>query len=262
MPNSAQAPRHVAIIMDGNGRWAQCRGHSRIYGHVRGSSRLREIIEEADRVGVKALTLYAFSTENWARPQSELKILWKLLEKYLKKEAENLDRNNVCFRVIGEVERLSPQIQGLVQSVQSRLAGNTGLQLTFAVSYGSRREIARACRLFAQDCIEGKRRVDEMSEQLMNQYLWTAGLGELSDVDLVIRTSGEVRVSNFLLWQAAYAEFYFTDICWPDFTREQFREALADFSLRDRRFGKLGPKQVRAKDDQVRSILGTSGVTS
>lgn len=225
--------------MDGNGRWAQHRGHSRVYGHVRGSGRLKAIIEEANRLGVKALTLYVFSTENWARPDSELKILWKLLKKYLQKETENLNRNNVKFRVIGELDRLDSDIQELVCSAQHRLSGNTGLNLTFAVSYGSRREIARACQLFAQDCLAGKRRPEEMSEKLMNQYLWTSDLGELSEVDLVIRTSGEVRVSNFLLWQAAYAEFYFTDICWPDFNPDRFRDALAHFANRDRRFGAL-----------------------
>lgn len=243
MHRGPQTPKHVAIIMDGNGRWAQQRGHSRVYGHVRGSGRLKAIIEEANRLGVKALTLYAFSTENWARPDSELKILWKLLKKYLQKEAENLYRNNVKFRVIGELERLDSDIQDLVRSVQQRLSGNTGLNLTFAVSYGSRREIARACQLFAQDCLAGKRRPEEMNEQLMNQYLWTSDLDELSEVDLVIRTSGEVRVSNFLLWQAAYAEFYFTDICWPDFNPARFRDALIHFANRERRFGALSLAQ-------------------
>jgi len=225
--------------MDGNGRWAQNRGHSRVYGHVRGSGRLKAIIEEADKIGVKALTLYAFSTENWTRPETELSALWKLLRKYLRKEAENLHRNNVRFRVIGEVERLAPDIQDLIRSVSAKLSRNTGLQLTFAVSYGSRRELARACQLFAQDCLEGKRHIEEMSEQLMSQYLWTSDLGELSEVDLVIRTSGEIRVSNFLLWQAAYAEFYFTDICWPDFTTDRLRDAVLYFSGRERRFGSL-----------------------
>lgn len=239
MQKSPEIPRHVAIIMDGNGRWAQHRGHSRVYGHVRGSGRLNAIIEEADKIGIKALTLYAFSTENWTRPETELSTLWKLLRKYLRKEAENLHRNNVRFRLIGEVERLAPDIQDLVHSISTRLSRNTGLQLTFAVSYGSRRELARACQLFAQDCLAGKRRAEEMNEQLMSQYLWTSDLGELGEVDLVIRTSGEIRVSNFLLWQAAYAEFYFTDICWPDFTPERLRDAVLHFSGRERRFGAL-----------------------
>lgn len=237
-------PRHVAIIMDGNGRWAQRRRHPRVYGHVRGSSRVKSITREADRLGVKALTLYAFSTENWSRPDTELKVLWKLLKKYLLREVEELHRENVRLHVIGEVDRLDRDVREVLDSATARLAGNSGLQLTFAVSYGSRRELARAARLFAEDCVVGKRKPDEMSEVLMDQYLWTDVLGELAQVDLVIRTSGEKRVSNFLLWQAAYAEYYFTDLCWPDFSPENLRDALADYASRERRFGGLGPSTV------------------
>jgi undecaprenyl diphosphate synthase len=223
--------------MDGNGRWAQRRRHPRVFGHIRGSSRVKPVVREADRLGIKALTLYAFSTENWTRPDAEKQVLWRLLKKYLLREAEELNRENVRLRVIGEVDRLGPDVREVLDPVIRKLSGNTGLQLTFAVSYGSRRELTRAAALFARDCVEGKRQPEDMSEELMARYLWTADLGELGEVDLVVRTSGEYRVSNFLLWQAAYAEFVFTDLCWPDFGPEQLRQAVEAYSGRDRRFG-------------------------
>jgi len=234
---SASVPHHIALIMDGNGRWATRRGHPRVYGHVRGASRIKEIVREADRLGVKALTLYAFSTENWTRPETELSVLWKLLVKFLRREEAGLMKNNVRLNVIGEKERLSPAVLAVLDPAIERLSKNTGLRLTFAVSYGSRRELARASRLFAEDCSAGKREPSEMDERLMGEYLWTSILGELSDVDLVIRTSGEQRVSNFLLWQAAYAEFVFLEKCWPDFRAADLRSAVEQFSQRDRRFG-------------------------
>ena len=159
--------------MDGNGRWAQRRGHQRLFGHVRGVSRVRDVVREADRLGNRALTLYAFSTENWSRPHTEIQFLWKLLKKYLIKEADELDRRNVRFRVIGDLDRLSPDVRDAIAQAVSRLSRNTGLQLTFAVSYGSRLELARAARLFAEDCVLGKRKPSEMSEELMSSYLWT-----------------------------------------------------------------------------------------
>jgi undecaprenyl diphosphate synthase len=235
-----QTPRHIAIIMDGNGRWAQRRNHPRTFGHVRGASRVKSIVREADRLGVKALTLYAFSTENWGRPETELKILWKLLKKFLKREADELDRENVRLRVIGEVERLGPDVREVLDPVIDRLSTNTGLQLTFAVSYGSRKELLRAASSFAADCVSGRRKPSDLDEALMEEYLWTADLGELSTVDLVIRTSGEYRVSNFLLWQAAYAEYVFFELCWPDFTPEHLAQAVAEYGKRERRFGGIG----------------------
>jgi undecaprenyl diphosphate synthase len=239
-------PSHVAIIMDGNGRWAQRRGHPRVYGHVRGSSRVKAIVREADKLGIRALTLYAFSTENWGRPDTELSVLWKLLKKFLVREVADLDRENVKLHVIGEVERLTPEIRSVLDAAITRLSGNTGLQLTFAVSYGSRRELERASRLFAADCVAGKCKPEDMNETLMDEYLWTSRLGKLAHVDLVVRTSGEQRVSNFMLWQAAYAEFYFTDLCWPDFTPAALREAVENFSSRERRFGGVGVGVGRA----------------
>ncbi len=227
--------------MDGNGRWAQRRRRPRVYGHVRGASRVKAVVKEADRLGVKAVTLYAFSTENWTRPESELRVLWKLLVRYLRKEVDELDRNNVRMSAIGEVERLPAEVQAALSSAIARLSKNTGLHLTFAVSYGARRELTRAARLFAEDCAAGKAKPGDMNEEAFEKYLWTAELGPLSDVDLVIRTSGEKRVSNFLLWQAAYAEFVFFDICWPDFEPKHLREAVEAFAGRERRFGATAP---------------------
>ncbi len=228
--------------MDGNGRWAQRRGRPRVFGHIRGCARVKPVVREADRLGIRALTLYAFSTENWSRPEGELSILWRLLKKYLIREADELDRRNVRFRVIGELERLSPDVREVIEKTIQRLSKNTGLQLTFAVSYGSRRELARAARLFAEDVARGVRRPEDMTEELMSQYLWTSELGSFAEVDLMIRTSGENRISNFLLWQAAYAEFYFQDLSWPDFGPEHLVEAIREYSMRDRRFGCVSKK--------------------
>ena len=232
-------PRHVAIIMDGNGRWAQRRGHARVFGHVRGAFRVKEVVREADELGVRALTLYAFSTENWARPEPELRVLWRLLKKYLLNEVEELHDRNVRLHVIGEQERLSPEIRRVLDPAVQKLSGNTGLRLTLAISYGGRRELARAARLFAEDCARGLRRPKEMCEELLSSYLWTEQLGELAEVDLVIRTSGEQRVSGFLLWQAAYAEYVFTEMCWPEFTARELRAAVEEFGARERRFGRV-----------------------
>jgi undecaprenyl diphosphate synthase len=231
--------------MDGNGRWAERRRHPRVFGHIRGASRIAGVVREADRLGVKALTLYAFSTENWTRPESERSVLWKLLIKFLKREEKELARNNVRLRVIGEVDRLSPEVRATLDPAIARLSGNTGLQLTFAVSYGSRREILRAAEAFARDCTAGIRNPAELSgpngDEIFERYLWTGDQGDLADVDLVIRTSGEYRVSNFLLWQSAYAEYIFIEKCWPDFSPEDLRRAVETFSGRDRRFGAVLP---------------------
>jgi undecaprenyl diphosphate synthase len=229
--------------MDGNGRWAQRRGHPRVFGHIRGASRLKPIVMEADRLGVEALTLYAFSTENWQRPSEELGVLWRLLRKFLIREQDELHRQNVRLRVIGEVERLSKDVREVLDPAIERLSKNTGLQLNIALSYGGRRELARAASQFASDCMLGVRDPVELmqDEQLLEKYLWTSELGDLAKVDLVIRTSGEKRISNFLLWQAAYAEYYFTDLCWPDFHEEQLLVAIQEFGQRERRFGGVEP---------------------
>jgi undecaprenyl diphosphate synthase len=197
-------------------------------------------VKEANRLGVKALTLYAFSTENWSRPESERRVLWKLLKKYLIRDGEELHRQNVRLRVIGEIGRLDDDVREALEPVLSKLSQNTGLQLTFALSYGSRREISHAARLFAEDCVAGRVHPEAMSESTFEKYLWTSDLGPLAQVDLFIRTSGEQRVSNFLLWQAAYAEFVFMDVCWPDFSPSDFKSAIEVYSKRERRFGGIG----------------------
>lgn len=230
-------PAHVAIVMDGNGRWAMRRGYPRVFGHIRGAKRVKDIVREADRLGVKALTLFAFSTENWTRPESEVQVLWKILKKYLLREMAELHARNVRMRVIGQIERLDRDVREVVLNAVERLSGNTGLQLTFALSYGSRAEMVRAARLYAEDCIRKNRSPSNLTEEEFEKFLWTSDLGELSDVDLMIRTSGEHRVSNFLLWQASYAEYCFVEPCWPDFSIEHFRAALGTYRARDRRFG-------------------------
>lgn len=258
MQNLARLPQHVAIIMDGNGRWAQRRGRPRVFGHIRGASRIKNVVREANRLGIKAITLYAFSTENWARPDSELSVLWKLLTKYLRREVSELQRQGVRLHMIGELERLDPAVYAEVQRSVDLLKENQGLQLTFAVSYGSRRELVRAAQLFAQDCVDGKQSPRDMDERLMNHYLWTSNLGSLSEVDLVVRTSGEQRVSNFLLWQAAYAEFVFIDLCWPDFGPENLRLAVEEYQKRERRYGGL-VTQNKAENESTRPIRNVNG---
>jgi undecaprenyl diphosphate synthase len=233
-------PKHVAIVMDGNGRWAQRRNDPRVFGHIKGSVRVKEIVREANRLGVKALTLYAFSTENWLRPESERRVLWRLLKKYLIRDTNELFRENIRFRVIGEIDRLDADVRSVLDSTLEKLSKNTGLQLTFALSYGSRRELARAAQLFAEDCVAGRVHPSAMrDESFLNRYLWTSELGELADVDLFIRTSGERRVSNFLLWQSAYAELLFVNQCWPDFQAKDLELAIIEYSTRERRFGKV-----------------------
>ncbi len=211
----------------------------RVFGHVRGCSRIKPIVKAASAQGVQALTLFAFSTENWVRPQDEITVLWQLLKKFLAREINSLERENVRLRVIGEIERLNEDVQSVVSAAVERLSRNTGLQLTFAVSYGSRQELIRAARSFASDCLRGAHLPDQLDESLMSRYLWTSELEELSQVDLVIRTSGEKRLSNFLLWQAAYAEYIFVDHFWPDFSQGHFEMALNEYSNRKRRFGGL-----------------------
>ena len=229
-------PKHVAIIMDGNGRWAKKRGHARIFGHVRGAAQVKPIVLEAQKLGVQALTLFIFSTENWSRPAKEKEVLWKLLKKYLRVHPEELDQYNICLKVIGEVDRLDTEIRQLLFSLLERLSNNTGIKLTFAISYGGRSELVRAAKLFAQHCVDGSCHPLEMNEKKMEEYLWTK---ELAPVDLFIRTSGEQRISNFLLWQSAYAEFIFSNIYWPDFSPIHFRAAIREYQQRERRFGRL-----------------------
>ncbi len=225
-------PRHVGIIMDGNGRWAELRGLPRIEGHRQGVERVKEIIEASVEIGLKALTLYAFSIENWRRPSSEVSTLMKLLEVYLKKEIEVLAKKDIVFKTIGEVERLPEHIQKIIKDAISRTSGNKGMVLNMALSYSGRNEILRAVKKILNAGLKPQ----EITEEVFNTYLDTVGL---PPPDLIIRTSGEMRISNFLLWQSAYSEFFFTDTLWPDFTKDEFLLAIQDYQQRERRFGAI-----------------------
>jgi len=221
--------------MDGNGRWAELRGLPRIEGHRRGAERSKEIIDVALELGVKCLTLYAFSTENWQRPQSEVTTLMKILELYLKNEFAGLIKKNVIFRAIGEIWRLPENIQELIRRTEEKSAGNTGMHLVAALSYSGRSEIIRAVK----KVMDAHMKPEDLTENVFSSQLDTAGLPQ---PDLIIRTSGERRLSNFLLWQSAYAELYFADTLWPDFDKEEFMLAIQDFQSRDRRFGRISAR--------------------
>lgn len=236
---SSTLPAHIAIIMDGNGRWAVSRGYPRFYGHIRGAARVREIVRECRTLGVRALTLYAFSTENWKRPEEELSVLWTLLRKYIRREVAELKKNSIRLRVIGEWTKLPAEARCELSAAMETLAGGTEMDLVFALSYGARAELTEAVRGIAAACERGTLKATEITEAAIADRLWTSGLGSHSDVDFMIRTSGEQRLSNFLLWQCSYAEFDFPETLWPDFTAEEFRKALARYGSRKRRFGGL-----------------------
>jgi undecaprenyl diphosphate synthase len=224
--------RHVAIIMDGNGRWAEMRGLSRIEGHREGTKRVGEIIKASIELKLEALTLYAFSMENWQRPKEEVDALMNLLNLYLRKEMKNLANDNVVFRAIGDLERLPKKTQELLKEFESLTEKNTGLLLTGALSYSGREEIVRAVTKILKKGL----RPEEINERTFEDFLYTKGLPH---PDLIIRTSGEMRLSNFLLWQSAYSELYFTETLWPDFTRDEFMAAIKEYQRRERRFGAL-----------------------
>ncbi len=225
---------HLAVIMDGNGRWAQAHGLPRTAGHQQGAEAVRRAVKGAIKHGIKYLTLYGFSSENWSRPPQEVRDLMGLLRIYLRREIKALDEEGVRFKVIGERQRLDPDIVKLINEAEAQTADNTRLVLTIALSYGSRAEITSAVRRIAEAAADGRLRPDEISEALVSEHLYTAGL---PDPDLLIRTSGEQRVSNFLLWQMAYTEFLFLDIHWPDFSETTMAEAIDVFQSRDRRYG-------------------------
>lgn len=228
-------PRHIAIIMDGNGRWAQARGKSRIAGHQAGADSVRAIVRACGTWGIPYLTLYAFSTENWKRPATEVSALMQLLRRYIRQEVDELDRSNVRFNTIGDPTRLSESVRRDLDETKHRLSGNTGLTLTVALNYGSRDEILRAVRSLAERVRDGSLAPEAIDETALSQSLDTAGL---PDPDMLIRTAGEQRLSNYLLWQLSYAEFHFTDICWPDFREEQLAGQIRDYQRRLRKFGK------------------------
>ncbi|MBM2576657.1 di-trans,poly-cis-decaprenylcistransferase [Jannaschia sp. Os4] len=227
-------PRHVAIIMDGNGRWAQQRGRPRLLGHRAGGKRLRQVVEACPGLGVEYLTVFAFSTENWKRTQIEVAGLMKLFRQHLESEAKGLEEAGVCVRFIGDRVRLEPVLQRLMAELEARTAHNTRLNLTIAINYGGRDEVARATKRLARDVAAGKLSPEEITDETLPRYLDTH---VLPDPDLVIRTSGEARISNFLLWQSAYSEYEFVDTLWPDFTPDTFAEILGRFGSRSRRFG-------------------------
>lgn len=229
-------PNHIAIIMDGNGRWAKKRGLARSFGHMEGAKTLRKALEYLTEIGVKYLTVYAFSTENWNRPALEVKALMELLVKFLRKEADELDKNNVRLNMIGNLEKFPEKVKNTLVGVIDRLKHNTGTTLTLALSYGAREELLTTIKRIAQQVEQQQLKVDAINEDIIQEHLYTY---DLPNVDLLIRTSGEYRISNFLLWQIAYAELYFTDVLWPDFTKKHLEEALISYQNRERRFGKI-----------------------
>ena len=227
-------PRHVAIIMDGNGRWAKRRGLPRTAGHAAGAETFRTIATYCKDIGLEYLTVYAFSTENWKRPLEEVSAIVGLLKKYLLESIEKMERDRIRLRFFGDLTPLPQELKELCGRTNEISKGYDGMQVNVCFNYGGRDEIIQAARAFAAACTAGERRPEELTEEMFGGYLYSAGI---PDPDLVIRPSGEVRISNFLLWQSAYAEFYFTDVLWPDFSPEELRRALAAYQGRDRRYG-------------------------
>jgi undecaprenyl diphosphate synthase len=230
-------PQHIAIIMDGNGRWANRRSLRRIMGHARGMESVKEIVKACRELGVRVLTLYAFSLENWHRPTTEIKGLFKLLKQYLRSELNELNKNNIRIKSIGHLESLPPDVQTVARDAIEKTRDNSGMILNVALSYGGRDEILRAVARIAAKAAAGDFSLSELTEEIFSQELYTAGL---PDPDLLIRTSGEMRISNFLLWQLAYTEIYVTDVLWPDFGKKELYKALLDYQKRQRRFGLTG----------------------
>ena len=230
-------PSHVAIIMDGNGRWAKKRGFPRIMGHKQGVNATREVVRAARELGIKVLTLYAFSLENWKRPKDEVDALMRLLAEHLKKELSELVDNGIFLKIIGETDRLPKKVQNLLKEAMEKTSHNRDMILNMALSYGSRSEIARATRQIAEKCLAGDMKPSDINEKTISRHLYTA---DLPDPDLIIRTSGEMRLSNFLLFQAAYSELHIVPTLWPDFDRECFLQAISHYQNRERRFGQTG----------------------
>lgn len=231
--------QHIAIIMDGNGRWAQLRNKPRTFGHVKGARVAKKIITQASDLRLKNLTLYAFSSENWLRPQTEVAFLMRLLTRYLKKESQNLHKKNIRFNVIGEINKLPVEIQKAITITKELTKNNTGLNLSFALSYSSRQELVLATQTLVKKVVAGELSIDQINEKSLSDCLMTAGT---PDPDLIIRTSGESRLSNFLMWQASYSELFFSPILWPDYAEKDFHEAIQYYLGRDRRFGKVFQK--------------------
>jgi len=244
---SQQHPQHVAIIMDGNGRWARARLQDRVFGHVKGARVAKKIVEHSTRIGLKALTLYAFSEENWGRPPEEVNFLMRLLKRYIIRERKSLIENNIRFRCIGNLDRLPDYVRQEVEGSMKVTAPNTGMVLTFALSYGGRQEITTAVKNIAQLVADKKLNPENINEDFISGMLQTA---PISDPDLLIRTSGEWRLSNFLPWQSVYSELYFSKILWPDFKIEDFNLALDSYAQRERRFGRLTSETTQEDNRQ------------
>jgi undecaprenyl diphosphate synthase len=234
--SAAPPPTHIAVIMDGNGRWATSRGLPRVAGHRRGADAVRRTVAAAAELGIRCLTLFGFSSENWKRPATEVDDLMGLLRHYIRGEIAELHRNGVRVRIIGQRARLAPDIVTLIENAEALTRDNRGLQLTVALSYGGRDEIVAACRRIAERVASGELAADAIDEECVSRHLWTS---DLPDPDLVIRTSGEQRISNFLLWQAAYAEFVFVETLWPDFGKAELENAVRAFQARERRYGAI-----------------------
>ena len=227
-------PEHIGIIMDGNGRWAKAKGYPRTLGHKAGVETIRRVLKEAQRLGVKYITLYAFSTENWKRPKEEVGALMKLLVQYFRSELNELHENGVVVNTIGDISKLPKECIQEIERAKEKTKNNTGIVMNLALNYGGRDEIVRAVKSLVKDAVEGKILPEEIDEKSIERYLYTA---KMPDPDMIIRPSGEQRLSNFLLWQCAYSEFWYSDINWPDFTEQDLRKAIFDFQNRDRRFG-------------------------
>jgi undecaprenyl diphosphate synthase len=233
------APNHIAIIMDGNGRWARRRGLPRTAGHRAGIDRIKKIIKSADELGVKILTLFAFSTENWKRPKREVDMLMRSLENFLDKEISDLNKNNIRLNVIGRDEPIPKNLLEKLKNAQEITKNNTGITVNLAFNYGARTEIVDAVKRIADAVSRQRYSLEQLNENSFSEFLYTAGF---ADPDLLIRTSGEMRISNFLLWQLSYAEFYFTKKFWPDFDKKDLQDAIQEFQSRDRRFGEISSK--------------------
>ncbi len=242
---SNNLPKHVAIIMDGNGRWAKQQGKPRVFGHRNGVKSVQEIVEAAAEIGINTLTLYTFSTENWNRPKQEVDVLMGLLVSSLKKELKTLTKNNIKLQTIGKIDQLPEKVVNELKEVIEKTKNNTRLTLNLALNYGAREEIVNAIKIISKKVVNNDLSIAEIDENIINNHLYTV---TLPDVDFLIRTSGEKRISNFLLWQIAYAEFYFTDVLWPDFRKEHFLEAIKEYQQRERRFGKTS-EQIKNSND-------------
>jgi len=241
-PTLTKLPRHLAIIMDGNGRWAQERNLSRIEGHRAGAESVRTIVRCCRRIGIPILTLYAFSKENWQRPKREVNALWRLLVRYLQSELNEMLGNGIRLNTLGDINELPSSVGDLLYKTMAKTSGNREMILNLALNYSGRSEIVRAARHLAEACVAGAMRPEDVDEAAFARHLFTAGM---ADPDLLIRTSGEERISNFLLWQIAYTELYLSPVYWPDFREPQLMEALADYQRRERRFGKISEQLVK-----------------